>query len=252
MILSEPNGHLNEEGIALFAEGLLFPAVYARIPAEVSRHVEECMECKLKIMELADIIREDDETMKQIASGISHKETHGPVKDKKLKTRWMLWIAAAATVIVLAGLYLFLKPIPKSVGEKLFADNFEPYQNLITVKGAGKPLAEAMYYYDLKMWDSAILYFERIQPDEADTAAVMFYQANALLASGKVNEAIVLLQTVEWLKDDRFKPQAAWYLALAYIKSGRQAEAVTMLNQLTVNDSFYGQKAGALLNELHR
>jgi len=252
MLLFEINGHLNEEGIALFAEGLLFPAVYARIPAEVSRHVEECMECKMKIMELADIIREDDETMKQIAFGISHKETHGPVKDEKLKTHWMLWIAAAATVIVLAGLYLFLKPIPKSVGEKLFADNFEPYQNLITVKGAGQSQTEAMYYYDLKMWDSAILYFERIQTEQADTAAVMFYQANALLASGKVNEAIVFLQTVAWLNDNRFKPQSEWYLALAYIKSGRQAEAVILLKKLTVNDSFYGKKAGTLIHELRR
>ena len=249
MILFSNNGHLNEEAIALYAEGLIDPKVYETIPTDVLDHTDACFDCKQKIMNVFDIIRNDEETKVQIGLKNSLQEA-GSLKAKNVFRISTVWMYAAAAVVLLIGIYSVFRAIQPASNDQLFDEYFTPYQNLLTMKGENDSLVEyALYYYDLKIWDSAIFFFKEIKEPYKDIEAIRFYQANALLAMGYPSEAEKHLLMVIATNDDRFKTQANWYLALAMIKSGKNDKAIEILRNLKYDKGIYRSKAMDLINE---
>ena len=255
MKLLELNGHLNEEGIALFTEGLVNPEVYKTLPDPLKSHVDECMECKQKILDLFEIFKDDEEALDQIRKKSPRKEIiiESPGKmDKPAYYRYlMIGLPVAAVVVLFLGIYILLKPESKPTSEELFSKYFHPYQNLVTMKGDENIIADAMYFYDLEMWDSAMIYFEKTPASDADSITRMFYYANTLLAEGEGNKAAGLLEKVISADDERFRTQAKWYLGLIYIKTGRSQEALEIMYELSKNGGFYSKKAIELLKEIN-
>lgn len=250
MILFNNNGHLNEEAIALYAEGLIDPKVYETIPADVLDHADTCFECKQKIMDVFDIIRNDEEAKEQIRVK-NAMPIAGSLKAKNVFRISPVWMYAAAAVVLLIGVYFVFRAFQPVSDEQLFAEYFTPYQNLLTMKGENNSMVEfALNYYDLKIWDSAVIFFEKISETYKDIQAIRFYEANALLALGKTSEAEKLLLSIIVSNDARFKIQANWYLALAMIKSGKNDGAIEILRTLQTDKGIYGSIAMDLLNEL--
>lgn len=255
MILLDNKGHLNEEGIAVFAEGLIDSEAYKRIPAHLLDHIDSCMECKQKVLEIYEILKDDNEIMEKIR--LKTFQT-----DKKLKPSAyriaktfpkysLTWWLAAASIIVMFGLYFIFRSYQNPVNERLFSEYFSPYQNLLTMKGdQDQALSEAMYFYDMKQWDSAAYYFDRTGSKDLDQSAISFYYGNVLLASGQTAEAEKLFLKIISGNDDRFLIQAKWYLALTYLKSGNTGKSVGILIELKSSQGVYGQRARELLNEL--
>lgn len=254
-MMLKQNGHLNEESIAFFAEGLIDSDVYKLIPGSMLDHVDECLECKQKVFDLFEIIRHDEETKAQIRIKHHPKALKSKVdvnlkrKQRNLKT--YLWLVAAASVIILIGIYLVLKSNQGNQSERLFVKYFSPYQNLLTMKGeSGNLLDQAMYFYDIQLWDSALVYFKKIAYTESNRTAVQFYYGNALLAVGKASEAEKQFISVIQEEDERFLIQSQWYLALTYLETGNTKKTINILNDLAANEGIFGLRARELLSKI--
>lgn len=253
MKLVDKNGHLNEEAIALFAEGLIDSKVYYTIPPELMDHVDSCFECKQKVMDVFEILRNDEDTLELIHVKNHKKKEPQNIRNIHKKRPFIksLWMYAAASIILLVGFYIIIKSFQSSNNDRLFAKYFNPYQNLLTMKGETDDLVnKALSCYDRKIWDSAVYFFEQVDLKDKNIQAYQFYQANALLASGKsLDSEKIFLQVIE-SGDERFTTQARWYLALAMIKSGKKENAAEILRSLKSDKGIYGEKAIELLNQL--
>jgi len=58
-IFFDENGHLNDEGVALFVDALKLDTVN-QIPEQIRRHVEDCAECKTSITGVLTLLEEED------------------------------------------------------------------------------------------------------------------------------------------------------------------------------------------------
>ncbi len=53
-----PNNHLSENGIALYVDAIKLEQV-GKLPEEILRHVEECEECAMQVMEVTELVSDD-------------------------------------------------------------------------------------------------------------------------------------------------------------------------------------------------
>ena len=228
------NGHLTDEGIALWAEALLENRE-SNLPGKLKEHADECLECKMKILELCDILKEIDTS--------NYKEKPG---NRKLFYR----IAATIIILLSIGTILYFMNVAKPDAQQLFADYYKPYPNVVTVKGSNdKLLSAGMYYYDIAKYDSAIMFYDKILEDNTQNTEVLFYKGICLLATDKQDEATGIFNEITQDNKSPFKDQAKWYLALAYIKEGNSVKAKEVLSGISKGSSNY-EKAKKLLRQL--
>ncbi len=232
------NGHLTDEGIALWAEALLENRE-GSLPDKLKEHTDECLECKMNILELCDTLKEIEKN----ENTSNHKEKSGNRK---------LFYSIAATIIFLLsiGAILYFMNVAKPGVQQLFADYYKPYPNVITVKGSNdKLLSAGMYYYDIAKYDSAIMFYDKILEDSAQNSEVLFYKGICLLATDKPDEATGIFNEITQDNKSLFKDQAKWYLALAYLKTGNSVKAKEVLSNISKGSSNY-EKAKKLLRQL--
>ncbi len=166
-----------------------------------------------------------------------------------LRSTWTKVAASLAFIMVTAWL---LWPSSTKTPEQLFAENFEPYPNIImpTVRGGqasdSTEMAQAFKAYDMQEFPKAIQLFESI---EAKDEGVLLYLGNSYLANGTPEKAIPIF--VKTIKDyDLFDEQAMWFLGLSYIKIGDTENAKSVLLKLNAKDGFYKSRAETLLINL--
>jgi len=254
MILINKNGHLDDEGVALLAEGLIDSEVYKTIPNHLLDHVDECLECKQIVLNIYEIIMNDENNRERIrmkADKPRQPDILSTVEKRVFLKRNIAWISAAAAVIILVGIFFVTKSFRSPNPEQLFSEYFSPYQNLLTMKGdSANEGSDAMYFYDMKMWDSANIYFNLAQAKNNDETALDFYHANALLATQNAKEAIPYFELVIDGNDERFVTQAKWYLALANLQIGQVEKSKELLTELQAITDIYSKKAKDLLEQL--
>lgn len=161
---------------------------------------------------------------------------------------WAVGIAASVVLVVVA---YWLWPRPTE-GEKLFAQYFEPYPNVImpTVRGDLEPdttlMAKAYRAYDREDYQSAISLFEQLKAKDEGT---LLYLGNSYLAIGQTQQAVALFLK---LKSDYhvFDEQAEWYLVLCYLQLNENGRAKKAVDELIGRDSPYDEKAKQLLKIL--
>jgi len=173
-------------------------------------------------------------------------ETKQPSKAKSYR---LLWMAASVAVAVTVGALLFFQ---SPSNKALFAENFEPYRNVIQpiVRGeASKDLkTQAFSAYEKKDFTKAISLFSALQKTEPEPY-YLFYKANSYLVGDQPSEAIPLLK--EYLSTQgNFTEKAQWYLALAYLKDGNTSEAKKILQKISDSKSYHFQKATILLKKI--
>ena len=92
----------------------------------------------------------------------------------------------------------------------------------------------------------AIVSLQKIHPDKPDLA---FYAAISKLGQGDAEVAIPMLQSCLQIQYQGVDEMAPWYLGLAYVKTGKVAEARKYLRQVPEGSRF-AQPAEELLAEL--
>ncbi|WP_378181325.1 hypothetical protein [Aquimarina sp. SS2-1] len=162
-----------------------------------------------------------------------------------------LLVAASILLVVAIGGITLLNPFGVDTNE-LYADNFEPYKNVVTpiVRGENDNDAEVIAFtsYETKDYESAANQFETLY-ETTKRPYFLLYQANALLALDKTAEAIPLLEKHISLNDE-LSERGKWYLSLAYLKDNRKKEAINLLKQMVEVGSFKKGDAEKLLEQL--
>lgn len=161
------------------------------------------------------------------------------------------WLKIAASLAIVAVSTWLLWPATKTP-EQLFAENYEPYPNVImpTVRGGQAPdstvMAQAYKAYDMQEYSKAIELFESMEEKDE---GVLLYLGNSYLANGLAEKAIPVFEKVI-SEFEIFDEQAEWYLSLSYIKIRDNENAKSVLLKLNAKDGFYKSRAETLLNHL--
>jgi hypothetical protein len=144
------------------------------------------------------------------------------------------WLVAASIALLLGFGAWFVKDHYFPSNENLYAQNFEPYRNIVQpiVRGENPKTIEysAFVAYENKNYHKAINLFNSVA--DPNKPYIQFYKAMCFLSLNKTDDAIQLLLPVATSnnKNDSskdFSEMANWYLALAYLKSGNTDKALS-------------------------
>ena len=240
----DENHHLTTESIALCTEAMVNRKLLGNIPEEVSLHVQECDLCSNELLSFAA----DIENNPALLQRIKNKETDTKIVNIQ-RNRLVAISSAAAVLIIIVSISIFA---PTQSPEELFIVEFKPYPNIITTKSAEQtPLTEAMLFYDLQEYNSAIEILEPLTKDDPSNHKAEFYLGISYLSINDAELATECFQIVA-NTNDKLKQQAMWYLALSYIKLEDVGLAIETLEALRAGEGSLSEKAGDLIAKLRK
>ena len=161
-------------------------------------------------------------------------------------------------ILIVTGftLYYFISA-RKSSPQELFTENFNPYQDIISIKGSQeiiddkrKLLLVGIYFYNSMKYDSSSVVFEYLNKETPSNDTIAFYLANSLLATGKNPKKVIKLLTTLSKNENIFTQHSKWYLALAYLQNNNPGSAKSCLLDIVDKSTIYKEKAQTILNEL--
>ena len=162
-------------------------------------------------------------------------------------TRQRFYWAAAAAVLLLIPVYLWLKANPAN--ERLFAVYFVPYQQAAGQPVAQDPLSRALRQYRDKNYAQALPMLEQIVEKGGVSDSALFYKANVNLQLDQPQEAIAGLRKIT--VQSGFHEEAQWYLALAYLQANETGKAKEIVSEIRAKPGHpYYKQAGKLARKL--
>lgn len=178
-------------------------------------------------------------------------QLHSFYKEEK-RLSWRKW-SIAATVLVLIGLGSLWYVNTVDSSEKLYAQYFEPYKNVVQPIVRGEAVKttkeQAFKAYDEGDYKEAIVHIDALLKDTPE-AILALYKANAQLQLDQTEAAIITLES-HIKKTDTIYAEAQWYLALSYLKLENETKAKNHLNALLQTKSnFKNNEAQELLKSL--
>lgn len=164
-------------------------------------------------------------------------------------TRQRFYWAAAAMVLLLIPVYLWLKPGQSD--QKLFAQYFEPYEHTTTQAVTQDPLSQALGQYRDKNYAQALPILEKMIGAGNASDSTLFYKANVHLQLNQPQEAIACLETVLKQPQSGFYDEAQWYLALALLQTGETERAAEVVSEMSSKPAHpYQSQAAGLLKKM--
>ena len=178
-----------------------------------------------------------------------------PQAPQVVKTRpiWPAMAAAAGIALIVGIVYWTQFASTPADPQKLFAEHFIPYEDLITQRSSTEQnalLNETMALYNAKDYARANAGFEALVAMEKRDPILHLYYANSLLAVKASGQALTQAQILLDSNDALLMPAARWYAALAYLQIDKVDAARSMLQQLKGESGPFGRRAEVLLNQL--
>jgi hypothetical protein len=252
-------GHLDDNNIALYVDALILDKIET-LPTSVLEHVEDCMECKTSIMGLYGIVKNQEEI-----KNLKHPYLHRPIWSSQ--RQWLKMAAIFLGLITFSWTIFYLLDSQKDY-QQLFAQNFEPYDDVITERGAISSDYDTIFfsiltnYYNKGDFENANLLFDKLYNLSKAGDSLLFYYGVSSLASGESSQAIHLFKEMDRFKKSIFFTQSRWYLALAYLSAAIDSEeesrqdmvanSKNILQEIIDSKSDYTEKAAVLLSELSK
>jgi len=155
---------------------------------------------------------------------------------------------------VIAAVLLIRSLIPSDDPQKIFNKYYEPFNAASSVtRGTAtdesKVLTGAIANYKSGEYQAAAAGFTIAMFSGTESISAIFYLGVTELELGNYDRAIKLLNEVANQKNTYAK-EAAWYLGLAYIKSGNQIKASECFELLTRSQGFYSSRSEKILRLL--
>lgn len=151
---------------------------------------------------------------------------------KKNKFSFGKWLIAASIALLLGFGIWFVKDSYFPTNKQIYAQNFEPYRNIVQpiVRGESSKTIEysAFAAYENKEYHKAINLFNSVP--NPNKPYIQFYKAMCLLSLNKMDDAIQVLLPVAVAENTNFAEMANWYLALAYLKTGNTDNALSQFS----------------------
>lgn len=166
-----------------------------------------------------------------------------------------IWFAVAASVVIIIVFSYLFWPTNSSP-EALYEAYFEPYRNVVyPVSRSGELptlIDSAFNYYEKRMYNEAILAFERIPSAYPTTDLELdLYLGISYLANNDATRAKEILLKAQ-LKSSEFTSEYQWYLALANLKLNNIPQAKQHLKSLQQQGgATWKKQATTLLNQLN-
>ena len=252
-----PDGHLTDEAIALWVDALN-EGNPDSVPDRIKEHLEDCSFCKEIAVELSGTMRilnlPDDASFNNLPARRS------VIKPSLLKRKRFIQLAAMIVLLIGIGGVISVTLMSRhGRQDNLFAQNFIPYPDLITIKGGqaqkdtrGQLQRLAFQYYNSGNYDSAGIVFSHLYLDDNTNDTVSFYMANAILSTQKsADQAIKILKGLSE-GEGVFSEPAGWYLALAFIKQNNLEIAREQLMILISRPNTYQERARVLLEQIEK
>ena len=157
------------------------------------------------------------------------------------------WMTAVAAVFVLALLLTVWHPWKK---EELYQQYAAIQIPAIAERGSASDslLKQAVENFNNKKFAEAIPAFESVLKDSAENSFVQYYYAIALLQNGNIEKARAQL-TALYDGESIFKNDAAFYIALSYLKEKNKTVCKDWLNKIPADNAAW-LKAQELLKKL--
>lgn len=241
-----------QERIAQYVAGLLPPQETAQFEQEIQQN--EALQAEVQLQrEVQTLItlygkqQAAKNKIEQIAATLTAGEEGTKTVSMFQKLRPIL--AIAAVLVLAVGAYFIFSEQTKDP-QQLFAQNFSPYANTLTVRGMAdtstiaKTETEAMQYYQNQQYPQAAATFNQLaQMNPKDQNTYDFYAGISLLANLQATDALQKLQTVAG-NNNPYQEQAQWYMALAYLQNKDTNKAKELLQQMAAQ-SIHDRKADA-------
>lgn len=200
------------------------------------------------------IVSQQHKNLKKVLQ--SFEQERSKVRLLNISRKW--WVAASILVIFSIG-FLLLRPTLYPSPEELFAENFEPYRNIVLPversSNSNSIKQSAFLAYENGNYHKAINLFNSIQ--DRNLIYVDFYKSMCYLSLNKNVEAIDLLipitvTTEKGDTDKNFNELANWYLALAYLKVDEKEKAISRFSSIAndTNDVYKKEESKRILKHL--
>ena len=141
--------------------------------------------------------------------------------------------------------------------KKLFAGYFAPYRDETlnpTVRDPSVPstaLDRFQQVYWNRQYAEALKAFHKLDPALKKHDNLLFLKANALLATDKTNEALVIFENIIRNGRSAYVDDARWYEALCHLKKGNREAAEKSLSYIVnTRTSVYREKAPRILAQI--
>jgi len=169
-------------------------------------------------------------------------------------TRKVIFQAAAAVFIL--SLLLFKALTPNYSGSSVYKHYYEPleansYQLRGNVQDASSKLQEGVDFYLSKNYDKAEIAFNDLRKMKYIQPEVLLYTGLNEMGQNNFQQAITTFNDL-LAHQDQFVPEAQWYLALCYIKTGDKQKAQSLMSMLSETEGIYKKKAQTILKNLNR
>lgn len=173
------------------------------------------------------------------------KEILNSFEDSK-KAGLKKWLIAASFIVIL-GVSSFWFLNKEANSEKLFAEYYAPYQNVVQPISRTDKIKNtktlAFENYELKKYTEALKEFDILLLNQKENSDVItFYKAIIYLELNEPQKAIDLLKN-NFKNSTNWIDKKYWYLALAYLKVDNQTEAKRVLIELSKMKINFKRKA---------
>lgn len=232
------NNDLSEERLRAFEDKLVNDPVF-----------KEAFESyKETVAFLKHTIGEEDKnvafktTLKNVSEDYFNKRGEGAKKVRRFRP-W--YYAAAASALLLIGLYVFNKPGMPQYGDYA---NYEPLNLVVRGKENTAVAQEAQKAFNTKDYEAAAEALEKLVGENSVDNELKLFYAISLVEINKFAEAQQQLNVLT-KEDTVFKNKALWISALGYLKQKDYGKSKIQLEKITDDAEEY-KKARQLLKKL--
>jgi tetratricopeptide (TPR) repeat protein len=164
-------------------------------------------------------------------------------------------IAAASFVVLLIitsiSLYL-LRPDGNMSNDSLFKIYYQPDAALL-IRGTDSQnatLIQAFQLYENKDYESALGLFSQVMQKDEENIPVKFYSGISYIELGQYRTALEPFNFIMEHKQNLYLERAEWFAGLCYLKLNENDNAIELFNKISLSNSFYKDKAIAILKQI--
>ena len=181
-----------------------------------------------------------DETVKRIPNVFSGRRKY--------------YAAASIALLVAAGGLVQKLTKPSLNNNALYEIYYAPYDATISYRSGNtevdRVLLKAMERYEEHDFANALVLFEEVVQSHEDDMAVKLYTGISYMEEEKYQKATNSFNKIITNNNNLFIEQAKWYLSMCYIKTGKNSDAIHVLNELIQDKSTYKDQANGVLKQI--
>ena len=234
----------------------------------VNAHVGACKDCASLQADLDQLPPPNDMTSKEEERILSRVRRESRPRGIPSFRLWQAVLATAAVVVCAIFVTQHLRkteaPVIVARQEPLIAEALKLEKPDVKLSlaaltwrgetGTGQDflseLRPALDLYKADRFSDAAMQFHALSARYPKSVEIFFYMGVSRLFLGEYAAAVKDLETADGIAGDSFAADCSWYLALAYERSGRTADARARFESLASAKSPYSERARAALEAL--